>query len=141
MGHGMMGMGQGGMGMRDQMDMPGRGRGPMADAAPVDRIEGRIAFLRAELEVTDAQSAAWNDFAEALRSSAKRHNEMRGHKAGGGMARQDLAQWFEQHEQMLAGRLERTRAIRGALARLQGVMTDEQRRTLDELMPMYARMI
>lgn len=33
--------------------------------------EGRIAFLKAELKITDAQSAQWNDFAEAMRANAK----------------------------------------------------------------------
>ena len=37
-----------------------------------DHIEGRIAFLKAELKITDAQLPQWNTFADALRSDAKR---------------------------------------------------------------------
>ena len=34
-----------------------------------ERLEGRIAFLKAELQITDKQSADWNLLADALRSS------------------------------------------------------------------------
>src|SRR3569623_1000224 len=35
-----------------------------------------IAFLRTELKITDAQSSAWNAFADALRSNAKSLGEV-----------------------------------------------------------------
>jgi hypothetical protein len=59
--HGMMGQ-QGGMGM-------GMGMGGM----PFEHVEGRIAFLKAELKITDAQAPQWNAFAETLRSNAMSH--------------------------------------------------------------------
>lgn len=34
-------------------------------------VEGRLAFLKTELEITDAQQDAWNTFAEAMRTRAK----------------------------------------------------------------------
>jgi hypothetical protein len=43
--------------------------------ATIDRVEGRIAFLRAELKITDAQASAWDAFAAALahqRAKARR---------------------------------------------------------------------
>lgn len=40
--------------------------------------EGRIAFLRTELKITDDQSAQWNAFADALRANARRMTEMHG---------------------------------------------------------------
>src|SRR5690349_5937854 len=37
-----------------------------------ERVEGRIAFLRAELKITDAQTSAWNSFADSLRANAQK---------------------------------------------------------------------
>jgi hypothetical protein len=116
MGPGTMGMGRGSMGM---------------GAGMVDRVEGRIAFLRAELKITDQQTAPFNEFADALRAGAKRHNEMRQHMMTAPTT--SMAARLEEHERLLNARLESTRAVRGALGRLQAVLSEEQRRTLDEL--------
>ena len=62
------------MGMMHMMGMMGRGTDGMAT---IDRIEGRIAFLRAELKITDAQADAWNGFADALRTNARKLAEVR----------------------------------------------------------------
>ena len=62
------------MGMMQMMGMMGRGTDGMAT---IDRIEGRIAFLRAELKITDAQADAWNGFADALRTNARKLAEVR----------------------------------------------------------------
>src|SRR4029434_2294118 len=62
------------MGMMQSMRMMGPG---MDGMATIDRVEGRIAFLRAELKITDAQANAWNGFAEALRANAKKLGELR----------------------------------------------------------------
>ena len=51
--------------------------GGMGGMATIDRVEGRIAFLRAELKITDAQADAWNGFADALRTNAKKLAEVR----------------------------------------------------------------
>jgi len=129
-GPGAMGMGRGPM----AGPMAGRMSGPMA-AQPIDRIEGRIAFLRAELKITEAQTTAWNEFAEVVRAGARRHNEMREHMMAARTGAGDMSARLEQHERMLNGRLESTRTIRASLGRLQAVLTEDQRRTLDELMP------
>lgn len=50
--------------------MQQNGMMPMMGMA--DHVEGRIAFLKAELKITDAQLPQWNTFADALRSNARR---------------------------------------------------------------------
>ena len=88
---GMMG---GDMGVMMQQMMPmmrammareaaGRMDGPMAMMAP-RRVEGRIAFLRTELAITDAQGPAWNAFADALRAQARAMEALRGAAMGDG---------------------------------------------------------
>src|SRR5450756_682875 len=62
------------MGMMQTMGMMGPGMGGMAT---IDRVEGRIAFLRTELKITDAQAGAWSAFADALRANAKKLAEVR----------------------------------------------------------------
>ncbi|MDO9100585.1 MAG: Spy/CpxP family protein refolding chaperone, partial [Caldisericota bacterium] len=54
--------------MRGQMGgMPGMGAAS-GTADVTERMEGRIAFLKAELQITDKQMADWNVLADALRS-------------------------------------------------------------------------
>lgn len=53
-------------GRSDRADGPER-----AAFQPGRHIEGRIAFLKAELKITDAQAPAFDKFAEAVRTTAK----------------------------------------------------------------------
>ena len=98
-----------------------------AGHGPTDHVEGRIAFLRAELAITAAQETAWDAFAETLRANARR--------AAGPAERGDGAlAWLEQSEKRLADRLEGVRATRVALAALQPQLDDAQRKSLDALL-------
>jgi hypothetical protein len=72
-GAGMMG---GNMPMMNMMRMMGQsvaetGCAGMSGMATIDRVEGRIAFLRTELKITDAQTATWNAFGRTQRASAR----------------------------------------------------------------------
>ena len=49
----------------------------MGGMATIDRIEGRIAFLKTELKITDQQADAWNALAEVLRTNARKLGELR----------------------------------------------------------------
>jgi hypothetical protein len=80
-GQGMMGMGMMGgcpmMGMMGQSSMQGTmgqgmpgmmGRGMMGAGNMAAQVEGRLAYLRVELGITEAQAAAWKEYAEAVKS-------------------------------------------------------------------------
>ena len=155
MGQGMMGgtgMMGGNMPMVNMMRMMGQsvaemGCGGMSGMATIDRVEGRIAFLRTELKITDAQDAAWNAFADALRTNAKSLGEVRAAMMPqAGAAQQGLVDRLGLQEKWLAARLEGTRAIKSALTNLVGTLSDDQKKTADELlaphmgMGMMARM-
>ncbi len=85
-GGGMGGMGgmMGGMGHGGGMDhgsaggMSGGMSGGMGGMMKnmmcgfADHLEGRIAYLKAELKLTDAQTGAWNAFADAWRAAAQK---------------------------------------------------------------------
>ncbi len=76
-GPGMMGQGWGGGqggqgGGRWGRGMMGGGCGPMSfgeDGQVSSFVDGRIAFLKAELGITDAQTKVWDAFAEAMKSN------------------------------------------------------------------------
>jgi len=124
-------MGAGPMGM-----MGGSAMGMMGQMMAPERIEGRIAFLRAELKITDAQQPLWNSFAEALRSTARdmmggmqqMMTSMQGGTAPG------LMQRLDGHERMLAAHLEAFRRMKAALAPLYAALDDAQKRTADQLL-------
>jgi len=134
---GMMG---GNMPMGNMMEMMGQsgaetGCAGMSGMATIDRVEGRIAFLKTELKITDAQGAAWNAFADALRANAKSLGEARASmmpQAGAGQ--QGLVDRLALQEKWLAARLEGTRAIKAALTNLVSTLSDEQKKTADELL-------
>jgi len=83
------------MRMMRMMEMMGPGM------TAIDRIEGRIAFLRAELNITEAQASAWNAFADAMRTNAKKLAEVRASM----MARLDAGQ--QQAPTIRSGRFSR----------------------------------
>lgn len=78
MGPGMMEPGMMGPGMHGMM---GRGMGPrmmgpgmMMDSGPM--VEGRLAYLKAELGITDKEAAAWDGYANAVKSRATAMRDM-----------------------------------------------------------------
>jgi LTXXQ motif family protein len=95
-------------------------------------VEGRIAFLRTELKITDGQLQQWNAFAEALRANARRMTEMQGMMSQS--ASPSAPERLDRMEKMMAGMLEATRATKGALTPLYAVLSDEQKKTADTLL-------
>ncbi len=152
--HGMSGaMGKGGMmgtmcrkGMmshhgcgcgRSDMGMPG---GDLSR-----HIEGRIAFLKAEIGITDSQTVLWNAFAEALRGMARMKAEAvkkADHGKSGGMEKakamtMPLADHLAHHETMLAARFAAVKTLRESYGKLHEKLTDQQKATADALVSPY----
>ncbi len=123
------------MRMMRGMRMMGPGTSGMST---IHRVEGRIAFLRAELKITDAQASAWNAFADALRMNAQKLGEVRASMMPQPGAAQPqapmLAERLDLQERWLLARLEGTRAIKAAFTSLYGTLSDEQKKTADELL-------
>jgi hypothetical protein len=142
-GCGMMNNMGGKMPMMDMMQKMGMLRqqgGGVMGMATIDHVEGRIAFLRTELKITDAQSVAWDAFADALRANAKSLGEVRA-AIMDGAAQQGLVERFALQEKWLAARLEGTRAIKSALANLIGVLSEDQKKAADELLAPHMGMM
>jgi hypothetical protein len=125
------------MNMRMMRVMGTMGDSPVS-MGMIDHVEGRIAFLRTELKITDAQANAWNAFADALRTNAKKLGEVRAsmmsHMGAGQQRAPTLAEQLNLQEQWLVARLEGTRAIKSAFTNLDGVLSEEQRKAANELL-------
>jgi len=96
-------------------------------------LEGRIAFLKAELRITDAQSQQWTAFADALRQGsgtvgAAHDGKMDETRSGTAPAR------AEREVKLLSARLDAMRSVAAAEAALYGVMTQEQKTAADEML-------
>lgn len=122
--------------MRGHMSMPGMGA-TSGTADVTDRIEGRIAFLKAELQITDKQMADWNVLADALRSSRQHLVEARKYLAADDkVSSPDRIERYERH---LTERLEAVKSARTAFARLYPTLDDSQKQTADTiLLPLIA---
>lgn len=132
MGGGMMNMMGGNMPMSDMMRMMAMMRQSGEGMETIDRVEGRVAFLRTELKITDAQTPAWNAFADALRANAKALGELRTSMMS--QAGETLVDRLTWQEKWLSARLEATRAMKSALTNLVGSFSDEQKKTADEVL-------
>jgi hypothetical protein len=142
MGGGMMGQkdGQSGMmcGMMDQKGgQPGMVGGMMGQhggmGMPFEHTEGRIAFLKAELGITDAQTAQWNTLADAMRANAKIHRTMHEHMTKGGMP----SSWSERltfQQKTLSSRLDGLKAMEAAAKPLFAVLTEDQKKLAEQLL-------
>jgi hypothetical protein len=147
MGQGGMGMmGQGGMGMMGpggpgQPGMPMMGMGFMAPggvdlmgAGISDHIEGRIAFLRAELAITEAQAPQWEAFAQALRDGNAKLKQAQTAAPQSAAESLTFLQRTELQAQWLNVRLEGLNAIKTAFAGLQAVLSEDQKKNAEALL-------
>jgi len=132
---------QGGPGMMGYGAGPGRGWhmwegwGPRwgGPDAMAERIDGRLAFLKAELKITDTQTPAWNKLAEAIRkSAASRVERMRGTWSGEDTAR-SLVDRLEAHEQYMTARLEEIKQIKASWSELYQGLSDGQKKEADDI--------
>lgn len=132
----MMEEGPGGMmrsnGMGPWMMGRGGGSGHAMCNAMTGHIEGRLAFIKAELKITDAQEALWNAYAAAARDNA---GVMRG-RCAATMSRTSalsLPDRLDQHEQIMAAQLDAVRASNKALKPLYAALNDGQKQAADQL--------
>ena len=125
-GTGMMDKGMMGM-MRMMADCP------MMDGDMAVHAEGRIAFLKAELGITDAQKVVWDAYAAAIAKNllgmqATRQIMMKT------MATTSPVERLENHIAAMEGRMSALKEIKPALGNLYGSLGDEQKRKADQLL-------
>jgi LTXXQ motif family protein len=133
----MAGMPMGAMpGASGGMPMMGMMQMMMGQNGMAGHVEGRIAFLKTELKITEAQSAQWSQFAEALRANARRMTEMHGKMSGmmsQGGAAMSAPERLDRMETMMTAMLESVRTTKAALTPLYAALTDEQKKLANDL--------
>jgi hypothetical protein len=103
-----------------------------------DHAEGRIAFLKAELKISDDQLPQWNNFADAVRGNARHMADMRSTmmQPGSGSEGNSLhaPDRLDRVEKMLAAMLESVRSVKAVLGPLYAALSDEQKKSADALL-------
>jgi hypothetical protein len=130
-----------GMGMMDQMpgsmmDMMGANCPMMGMMHATDTSafpEGRIAFLKAELGITDAQKSVWETYASVLKKNIEgvqvtRQTMMKVMQASSPVERVDA------RISMMEGRLATLKEIKPVLATLYNALSDHQKKKADQLL-------
>jgi LTXXQ motif family protein len=127
-GHGMMGFGPMGPWMMD-----GGGSREATCGMMASHIEGRLAYIKAELKVTDAQEALWNAYAVAARDNARSMTDRCSAMMSKRDPRASLPERLDQNEQLMTAHLEAVRAMVKALKPLYASLDDSQKKTADQL--------
>jgi hypothetical protein len=124
-GGGMMGRGMGGtMGMMGGCPMMGGG-----SMYP----EGRVAFLKAELAITDAQAKVWDAYAEALKKNMQGMQGMRETMMAARAGKSPVAR-LDAHVTAMEGRLQALKDLKPMLTSLYDALSDDQKKKADQLL-------
>jgi len=100
-----------------------------------EHVEGRLAYLKAELKLTDAQQAAWNTFADAYRATtqktAKACAAMETAGSGDHSAHKDVLGHLTMMEHHMSDHLDSVRGLKAAIEPLFAVLTEDQKKVAD----------
>lgn len=107
---------------------------------PTRHVEGRIAFLHAELAITAAQEPLWAALAAALRQNAAGMAQTTPASHDHGSTSVVVGQMLNR-QHTLEARLDGLRAVNAALQPLAEALTEAQRATLDALFPHVSGMM
>ncbi len=139
MGWGMMGPGAWSNGMMGPgMHSGMMGPGMMMGYGPV--MDGQLAYLKAELGITDAQTKAWDDYVKAVKDRATamqtmHANMMQAMQSGTALERMQV------HIQAMQSMLDSMKATTPATEALYKTLTDEQKKKADLLLGMGCCML
>jgi len=134
MGGGMMGQGGGMMGGGMM------GHGMMGPEELKARVEGRLAYVKTALGITDDQAAAWKAYEDASRANGQSmqaaHQAMMTAKQSG-----SAIDRMQAHIGMMQARLEAMKALQPATEALYKALTPEQQKKADWLLGMGGGMM
>jgi LTXXQ motif family protein len=98
------------------------------------RIEGRIAFLRAELHITNAQASQWDAVANVLRENDRAMRDAFASARRQRDQQMTALERLEQRQKFAELRAASTAKLRTALAPLYASMSDDQKKNADQLL-------
>jgi hypothetical protein len=136
-------MGPGGMMHGPMMHDGAMGRGGMMGGCPMMGMmsqddgstfaEGRIAFLKAELAITDAQKDPWSAYAEALKHNFEGMKSTRQSMMSASPGKTPVER-LDSHIAAMEGRIKSLHEIKPALTKLYDALSAEQRKKADEIL-------
>jgi hypothetical protein len=124
-----MGRGMGMMGMMGDCPMMGM----MTGTTTSTFTEGRIAFLKVELAITDAQRAVWETYAAVLKSNLLGMQAMR-QTMMKAMDAKTPVERLDEHIAAMEGRISSLKEVKPALASLYAALSDDQRKKADQIL-------
>jgi hypothetical protein len=136
MGPGMIGRDWGrGPGWMGMMGMGMMGGCPMmgTDGRASTFIDGRLAFLKTELAITDAQKDAWNAYAEATKRNLQSMQTMWQTMQKVFDAKTPVER-LDAHVAAMESRIQALKEVKPALAKLYDALGAEQKKTADEIL-------
>lgn len=107
---------------------------------PFEHIEGRIAYLKAELKITEAQTAPWNAYAESMRSNADAMKTMHAAMTKEPMAT-SLPDRLAAKKKMASSHLAAVDKMEAAAKPLYAALSEEQRKMIDQMTVGHMRMM
>ncbi len=136
---GMMGSGMSHGGAGGGMDHgSGGGMGAMMNKMMcgfADHVEGRLAYLKAELKLTDQQLTAWNNFADAWRAAAqKAQSKCAAMDNRPDNSKPTVINKLNMMENHMSSHLDIVRAQKAAIEPLFNALSDEQKKIASETM-------
>jgi hypothetical protein len=139
-GHDMKGSGMqmGGMGGHDMM---GSGMGAMMrkmNCGFAEHLDGRLAYLKAELKLTDSQQAAWTSFTTAYSAAAQTALQkcaaLDAAASGEHAKHSGVLGHLTMVERHMTDHLEVVRALKAAIEPLFATLTEEQKKAAEQAM-------
>ena len=100
---------------------------------PFEHVEGRIAYLKAELKVTDAQSAPWNAFADTMRADAAAMKTMHEGMGNAGMPI-TMPDRMAARRKMMSARIAMMERSETSMKALYAALSTDQRKSFDQIM-------
>jgi len=140
-GHDMKGPGMqmGGMGGHEGHEMMGSGMGAMMRKMTcgfAEHLDGRLAYLKAELKLTDAQQGAWTAFNDAYRAAAQTALQkcvaLDAPASGDHAKHHGVIGHLTMMERHMTDHLELVRALKSAIEPLFAALTDEQKKAAEQ---------
>ncbi len=101
------------------------------------KIDGRLAFLKAELKITETQTPTWDELAKVIRTTGEAHNDMRrgmmDQMRDGTFFKMPLPDRLVFQQTHLEARLDQVKSVKEAVGKLYAVLDGDQKKVADEI--------
>ncbi len=104
--------------------------------SPADRVERHITHLHAQLQITPAQQAPWDQFAQVMRDNANDMNQTL-EQRGTGFASMNAADNMQSYAKVALQHADDMQKLATAFQTLYGSMSDDQKKNADTVFRGY----